>query len=199
MNLSKDKNPEKKLYVLDYQDVEKQKDIEFVVGLGAIDKVSSKGYTSLTNEDIFSFYLNGGSYDTGLVLRKTIPNLSKRTWYLPIYKFMREVGINSRDDYESSDFDLNKIVNLDPEKYKINSYKSQFEKNAKGKTLEEIITEFPAEKVLAYVPLMDRSLIDQSILINFLIEKAHMIKNKSYSSNYKKLVCYYDLLVYGWD
>jgi len=112
---------------------------------------------------------------------------------------MREIGINSRDEYESSNYDLNKIVNLNPEKYKIISYKSQFEKKAKGKTLEEIIAEFPAEKVLAYVPFMEKTLIDQNILKNFLIGNAHMIKNKSYSSNYKKLVCFYDLLVYGWD
>ncbi|MFY1110434.1 MAG: SIR2 family protein [Methanosarcinaceae archaeon] len=197
--LIKDKNPEKKLYVLDYQDVENKKDIEFVVGLGAIEKVSSKGYTSLTYEDIFSFYLNGGSYNTRLVLKNTIPQLSKRTPYLPTYKFMREVGINSKEDYESSEYDFDKVVNLDPEKYKVKNYKSQFENNAKGKTLEEIINEFPAEKVLMFVPFMDRSLIDQNILKNFLIEKAHLIKNQAHSSNYKKLVCFYDLLVYGWN
>ena len=197
--LIKDKNPETKLYVLDYQDVEEKKDVEFVVGLGAIDKVSSKGYTLLTYEDIFSFYLNGGSYDTKQVLKNTISHLSKRTSYLPIYKFMREVGINSLGDYESSDYDLDKIVNIDHEKYKTKNYKSQFEKGAKGKTLEEIITEFPAEKVLIYVLFMERSLIDQDILKNFLIENARIIKSQAYSSNYKKLVCFYDLLVYGWD
>ena len=197
--LIKDKDPEKKLCVLDYQDFEEKKDIEFVVGLGAIDKVSSKGYSLLTYEDVFSFYLNGGSYDTKLVLKYTIPQLSKWTPYIPIYKFLREMGINSLDNYESSDYDLNKIIYLDPKKYKINNYKSQFEKKAKGKTFEEIITEFPAEKVLVYVPFMDSSLINQNILKNFLVDNVHMIMNKSYSSNYKKLVCFYDLLVYGWN
>ena len=80
--LIKDKNPEKKLCVLDYRDVEEKKDIEFVVGLGAIDKVSSKGYLSLTSEDVFSYHLNGGNYDTRL-LKDTIPHLSKWTCYLP--------------------------------------------------------------------------------------------------------------------
>ncbi len=197
--LIKDKNPEKKLYVLDYQDVEEKKDVEFVVGLGAIDKVSSKGYALLTYEDIFSFYLNEGNYDTRLVLKSTIFQLSKRTPYLPIYKFMRNLGINSMDDYKSSDYDLDKIVNLDREKFKIKNYKSQFEKCAKGKTLKEIVMGFPTEKVLVYVPFMDRSLIDQNVLKEFLIENAHMIKSQVYSSNYKKLVCFYDLLVYGWD
>ncbi|HBN04956.1 MAG TPA: hypothetical protein DD434_04090, partial [Bacteroidales bacterium] len=167
--------------------------------LGAIDKVSSKGYSLLTYEDIFSFYLNGGTYDTRLVLKNTIFQLSKRTPYLPIYKFMRDVGINSLDDYKSSDYDLDKIVNTDHEKYKIKNYESQFEKSAKGKTLEEIIIKYPPEKILIYVPFMDRSLIDPNILKNFLIENSHMIKSQVYSSNYKKLVCFYDLLVYGWD
>lgn len=197
--LIKDKDPEKKLYVLDYQDIEDKKDVEFVVGLGAIDKVSSKGYTLLTYEDIFTYYLNGGSYDTKLILKNTIFQLSKRTFYLPIYKFMREIGINSLDEYKYSNLNLDRLVYLDHEKYKSKGYKSQFEKNAKGKTLEEIIVRYPAEKVLLYVPFLEKSLIDQNVLKEFLIKNIHMIKNQTYSSNYKKLVCFYDNFVYGWD
>ena len=52
--LVKSEKPEKKLCVVDYENIEETSDIEFVVGLGVIDKHTSKiGYRGIKTKDLY--------------------------------------------------------------------------------------------------------------------------------------------------
>lgn len=199
----KENDPYKKLCALDYEKIEDIKDVEFVVGIGVIsDIVSYKGYSLLSYVDLFSFYFNGEKYKNDLLLENTLPFLLSRTSYLPIYKFLHDEGIRSRSQCEASKYNserhIAKRLKLKLEDYKGGtSIKEQFQRNAKGKTFEEIISEFPPEKVLLYVPFTDLALINLELLKKFLNENFNLL-NGNHSANYKKLVCLYDHLAYGW-
>lgn len=196
----KDKNPEKKLCAVDYEKIEDMKDVEFVVGVGVISQfVSKKGYSLLSYEDLFSFFFDIAKYETDSILESTLPALLSRTCYLPVYKFLHDQGISSRSDYEASKYSLKTRIDIKPDKFKGgNGLKKQFEKNATGKTLEEIISEFLPDKVLIYTPFTDWSSMNLEILETFLKENLNLL-NGNQSANYKKLVCLYDYLKYGWD
>ena len=196
----KDKNPEKKLYALDYEKLENVNDIEFVVGVGVISEFASlKGYSPLTYDDLFSFYFNGSKYNTDLILEKTLPLLLSKSKNLPIYKFLYDEGIRSRSDYEASKYNkLNDRINRNPDKLKGGkALEKDFKKKAKGKTPDEIIKGFLPEKVLVYMPFTDWSSIDHKLLEKFLTENFDLL-NSNHTANYKKLVCLYDYLEYGW-
>lgn len=201
----KENDPEKKLYALDYEKIEDIRDVEFVVGVGVIsDIISLKGYSILTYEDLFSFYFYEEKYKNDSILEKTLPSLLSNTSYIPIYKFLRNEKITSKTEYENSKYNLERHLKnrlaVKPDKYKGGkSLSEQFNRYAKGKALEEIISEFSPEKALVYIPFIDWTSMDLQILEKFLKENFNLLNVTSQSANYKKLVCLYDYLKYGWD
>lgn len=201
-DLVKSNAPEEKLCVVDYEEIEDKKDVEFVVGLGVVaDQIAMRGYSRITAENVFSFLVEvDQKYDCHLLLSKTLPDLLKRSRFLPKFKFFREHGIDSQQAYEASEYQLEKSIEVKPEDYKSPIYESNYNNNASGKSLKEIIDDFSPEKVAIFVPFIPWEDINPEMLRKFLAQNIIMAnRSKSnHASYFRKLACLYDHLAYGW-
>ena len=115
-------SPEQKIYVADIEDIERKEDIEFVVGVGvAKNQLSDKGYASVDIKDLFiDLILDNRKLEAKQVIELTIPKINSSCKYIPIYKYLHEMGINSRKDYETSEVEVDKFI-----EYELSNLKNQ--------------------------------------------------------------------------
>nr|DAT44631.1 MAG TPA: SIR2 family protein [Caudoviricetes sp.] len=193
--------PEKQLYVIDEKDIDYNKDIQFVVGFGAIQKYNSAvGYVGMSAANLFSdLILEDKKYDPISILTKTRPNLSG---LLPQYKYLNQIGITSEEEYTQNKLGLNGPLNS-LTSFQVNQYKNQAEHETKGKSIEDIVKNTDPKKVCVFIPYMQITEPDLPHILDFLKKNFHdfMIKKtygSSYTSHYRKLACLYDWLKYGW-
>ncbi|GAA2988438.1 SIR2 family protein [Prevotella corporis] len=196
--------PERKLYVLPEKEIETNKDIQFVCGFGTIAKYQSAvGYTGLKARDIFKdIVFQSGNYDSEALLTKTIPELRKSTRYIPIYKYLRAIGINSEDDYTSNQLGLNMPLLKQDDFCAYN-----FDEEKKRLSLDAALKSFPDTiwKICALIPYLSLQDEDLPILQHFIEENFNGFlisgnkKSKQYSTYFKKLICFYDWRKYAWE
>lgn len=179
---------DKKIAVVDYDSVDDKSDFEVVFGIGIIDKVSDLGYSSFKQDDIFEhFIFDNKDYKSLKLLKLSIEKSTSK--YLPIYKFLRDAGINSLSEYKKSDIDVDRfiessIINMSgklPLKYKDYTY-SDFIVSA---TNSEII------RLSLFFKDVDLIFIEQFIKDNFAIEI-----NSKLKYGFRKLIVHYDYLKY---
>ena len=195
--------PEKKLYVLPEKEIEANKDIQFVCGFGTIAKYQSAvGYTGLKARDIFrDIVFENGNYESETLLTKTIPELRKGTRYIPIYKYLRAVGINSEDDYKNNQLGLNMSLLRQPDFCAYN-----FDEGKKKLSLDNALRSYPEAtwKTCALIPYLSLDDEDLPKLQHFIEENFNNFlisgnkKSKQYSTYFKKLICFYDWSKYAW-
>lgn len=195
--------PEKKLYVLPEKEIGTNRDIQFVCGFGTISKYQSAvGYTGLKSRDIFKdIIFENGNYESETLLTKTVPELRKGTPYIPIYKYLKAVGIKTEEDYTNNQLGLNMDLLKQAE---FCSY--SFDADKKQLCLDAALKSFPNTvwKVCALIPYL--SLQDEELPIlrkfiednfnNFLVSGKK--EYKRYSTYFKKLICFYDWRKYAW-
>lgn len=207
--LVKTTEPHGKLHVVDVDQVGGKKDIEFVVGLGVAaqkaaeesELVGSVGYTAITGEDLYREMLTGaGKYDPRRVLLEAVPRLSKGATYLPVFKFLRDAGVESFDDYKASGFDVHKQVNLTAANYKTQGLYKGFLRNYKDKTVQDLVAGYTPEIAAQYLPFLKWSDSDLPIICQFLNNNVDRFTSSSpYSTAFRKLACLYDRWVSGWE
>lgn len=195
--------PEKKLYVLPDKDIEANKDIQFVCGFGTIAKYQSAvGYTGLKARDIFrDIVFENGNYESETLLTKTIPELRKGTRYIPIYKYLRAVGINSEDDYKNNQLGLNMSLLRQTDFCAYN-----FDEGKKKLSLDNALKSYPEAiwKTCALIPYLSLDDEDLPKLQHFIEENFNSFlisgnkKSKQYSTYFKKLICFYDWRKDAW-
>lgn len=161
--------PEKKLYVLPEKEIEANKEIQFVCGFGTIAKYQSAvGYTGLKARDIFrDIVFENGNYESETLLTKTIPELRKGTRYIPIYKYLRAVGINSEDDYKNNQLGLNMSLLRQPDFCAYN-----FDEGKKKLSLDNALRSYPEAtwKTCALIPYLSLDDEDLPKLQHFIEE-----------------------------
>lgn len=192
-------NPEKQLCVIDENRMDKSKDVQFVCGFGAINKYQSAiGYTGLKSNNIFrDIIFDDGNYDAEKIIVNTLPGLKKATKFIPCYKYLRAVGINSNDDFNNNKLGI--TLNLETDfKCKYSDPTPYIE----GKTAIDIIEENPPWKAAAFLTHINLKEEDLSIIREFCCEHYNqflIVKSKpDYSTHLKKLICLYDWKKYGW-
>lgn len=198
--------PSKKLCLVGLDEIESKDDIDFVVGIGAIEKIkevpSEIGYKSYKYEDIIKDYFSPQpTLDTEQILRVTIPDLRKAgRRYVPIFKYLRDLGVNSKCEYIKRKFCFNDLVDKTYDDLKVAQYAKSINK-LKEINLKKMIETEPANTVASKIPCVQPELIDKELLRQFIldnIDKLHC-NVTSYCSVYRKLIFFYDKLVYGWD
>lgn len=198
--------PEKKLYVLPDKVIEANKEIQFVCGFGSIEKYQSAvGYVGLTATDIFRDIVSENSrYESDTVLTKTIPKLRKgNTKYLPIYRYLHALGINSDERYENNQLGINIPL------LKLNdfcTYKS-FSTEEKQYDVRTAIEKFKDAKwkAMALIPYLSISEEDLDFLRQYIKDNFNDIlvpNSKTAGTNtksyFKRLICFYDWKRFGW-
>lgn len=197
--------PEKKICVVDIDEIESKDDVEFLVGVGVATSQpigpSILGYEQVCVSNLYRDILHDdGDYDSEQVLAHVVPRALKNSPNVPTFKYLRQLGIGDRDVYEASGYNLNKAINRDFKKLGVASYKKSFFRNYRHSSLQDIIDKCTAENASAYIPYLSAEKVDLDLLHQFLLNNEDKLDYKvsSYASNFKKLVCLYDRMKWGW-
>ncbi|MDY0964882.1 SIR2 family protein [Massilia sp. CFBP9026] len=198
--------PTDKIYVSSIDEIGKSQDVEFVVGLGVARKnagdegIAEKGYSHITLLNLLTDVIHdNGGLDSEQVVSRVIPLAGRNTPNVPVFKYLRNVGINSLDDYKNSDYELDKWVLRDLKDFRMKSVAKLFFKH-RHLSIEELIAACTPENAAIFIPLLAKDKIDLAVLYKFIVEHEEKIdaKKSVYSSNFRKLIVLYDRLKWGW-
>ncbi|ESP90528.1 SIR2 family protein [Pseudoalteromonas luteoviolacea] len=198
--------PEKKICVVDIDEIESKDDVEFLVGVGVAQQASVGpspiGYESLDTNDLFEDLLHENKeYDGEQILRHVAPKSCKSTPNVPVFMYLHKIGITDELAYKSSEFMLDKVVFRDPKKLRMNSYSKPYFRNYRHMNMEQILEACTPENAAAYIPFLSLDKINVDLLHQFLIENEDKFdyENSSYASSFRKLAALYDRLKWGWQ
>lgn len=205
-----------KLAVVDFDRLSELDDIEFVVGVGVAarqgeldnaiqDALAKRGYSGVTADDIFSDVVQiESNFEAHELLEGAYPALgrSNRT-FLPVFRYIRAAGIDSTEALEGSGLlGAKKVVGkmAGQEYYLSTSYKKRYDTFFSGKTTREIIDDASTPKeALLMLPFQDKGQIEIEVLRQFLAGNPSVFVDPPYLTAYRKLVCLYDKLAFGFD
>ncbi|MDP1939878.1 MAG: SIR2 family protein [Gallionella sp.] len=197
--------PEKKLCVVDIDAIDHNEDVEFLVGVGVASShengVSDIGYAGIETKDLILDLLHENSgYGAQQVLDNVVRRAGRNTKNVPVFKYLREIGINNADDYNKSGLALDKWVNRDVKDFRVKMYAAPFFRKYRHQTIKEVIDGCTPENASAYIPFISKDKIDLEVLKDFLIKNQDKLDNEisSYASNFRKLAALYDKLRWGW-
>lgn len=197
--------PEKKICVVDIDEIETKDDVEFLVGVGVAQQAflgpSSVGYESIGTNDLFEDLLHESKdYDSELILKHVAPRACKSTPNVPVFMYLKKIGINSEQSYKESEFNLDKVVFRDLKKLRVNSYAKPYFRNYRHMNMKQVLDACTPENAAAYIPFLSLDKIDIELLHGFLIENEEKFDYNvsSYASNFRKLAALYDRLKWGW-
>ena len=196
--------PQDKIAVLNIDEIDNFDEIEFVVGIGVAKStqeasiISDYGVRQITIPDIIrEFILEDKHFNSRDLLESVIPEQSKKTPYIPVYKFLANFGIKNRKEYNKSNLKLDKIINLSRNQFNTNIYQKSFGKYYKFSDFEKILESNTTQKICIYIPFLNDEYINLDSLKQFLINNIDML-DESNSTYYRKLVALYDYLNWGW-
>lgn len=201
--LVKSNAPETKLSVLDIDNIEKSNDVEFVVGVGVASEGTSEiGYQGLSAIDLFKDLLleTERPLDAARLVEQTIPALSKNCKYLPVYKYLAQLGVKSLDEYKARGYALDRHVEKTPKEFSSSIYARQFVLSEREKSLEELLATNPPEKAAIFLPFFEYSKFDADLVKEFLIDNIDKLEtaNSNYATYFRKAACLYDYYVNSW-
>ena len=198
----RDVEPSEKLCVVDIDDIDKKSDIEFVIGVGvATERAAKIGYHGIGYLDLFKDFLSDKSkFDPKAILSTTIPDLGRGAKYIPVFRYLKDAGINTQDAYRKSGLDLSKhLPYKGAEHYRSRSYAKPFVKTEKDKSAEEIIATNPPEKAAMFLPYLPKDRFDVAAVREFLLKNFDRFDSSSaYSTFFRKLACLCDYYQFGW-
>ena len=193
--------PEKQLYVLPGSKIDKNSKIQVVYGFGAVSMYKSAiGYTGLKAIDVLGDIIEDKDFDPVQILTKSIPSLRKtsKNSFLPIYKYLSQLGIHSQSDFERNQLGINMHLSSLED---FQTYKS-FSHYEKQMNLSEAIEKFTDSvwKAVALIPYLNINENEMDTLKVFIKDNFNdfLIKKCNYSTYMRKLICFYDWKKYGW-
>ncbi|WP_421338142.1 SIR2 family protein [Aeromonas veronii] len=203
--LVKSAEPEKKICVVDIDEIDTKDDVEFLVGVGVAQQEiigpSPVGYASIGISELLEDILHENkSFDCDQILDLVAPRTCKHTPYVPVFKYLRELNINSLEEYKASKYKLDKIVLKDIKSYRMKTYSKPFFRHYRHMTMQEIIDNCTPQNACAYIPFLSKEKINLDVLHAFLVENQDKFNNdvSNYASSFRKLAAFYDRLKWGW-
>lgn len=202
--IAKSGTPVGRIRIKDVEEIDFSSAVDFFVGVGINKKI--KSYEAYNRYDIVSdILLNDGDYDASELIDKNIaPYLERGAKFIPIYKYLRSIGIRSQADALASTLPevIKKMVRYEISAYAASSssqYGKFYDKISK-KTFQGVIDATKDKKgyTLNILPMVSLPVAkrDLQVLDNYLKEN---FKKDTYNCTFAKVVCYYDRLKYGWD
>lgn len=193
--------PEKQLYVLPENKIDGNNKIQVVYGFGAVSMYKSAiGYTGLKAIDILGDIVEDKNFDPVQVVTKSIPALRKTAAksFLPIYKYLSALGIHSKSNYERNQLGANMPL------YSLNDFQTyNFSAAEKNLSLHRAIKKYENSvwKAVALIPYLDIKNEELSEVRDFIRTNFNefLVKKNNYSTYMRKLICYYDWRVFGWN
>lgn len=203
--LVKSSEPEKKICVVDIDEIDSKDDIEFLVGVGVASREQTGpaaiGYAAIEAYNLFTDCLHDNQdYDAQQIVDNVLCRVSRNTPNIPAFKYLKSIGIDSKSKYDASGIRINKIVCRDFKDFRSKSYAKAFFRTYRHKSLKEIISECTPENASAYIPFLPKEKIELDVLLTFLKENEAKLSYEfsSYASSFRKLLALYDKLKWGW-
>lgn len=200
-DLVKSNTPEDKLCVIDIDDIDHKREIEFVVGVGAKSQygaIGDQGYTPITWLDLVHDLLyEDKNYDARQVLDSAIKIAGRNSANTPVFKYLSKIGVKDAASYAASGLKLDKWVNRPLEEYRVRQYAKSFAK-MKLATVKDIVESCTATNAAAYIPFLAPQQIDLGDLLEFLQTNEKNMASGSYASSFRKLASLFDRLRFGW-
>lgn len=199
-DLVRNEEPQKNICVVDFDSIDDKSEIEFVVGIGVIDKHLSKvGYQGIKASDLFEdLIIEDKKFDAKSIINSTLKSIQGN---IPIYKYLSAIGIDNKEKFIESGLQLSDYIKT-PIDYQHIQYKKSFMTNAYGLSIDEIVKRFPAEKVCLYIPFVQKVNEGDIQQINEFLKsqfQEFMLKPHKYRTYYRKLACCLDYYKYGWN
>ena len=193
----KSNDPNGKIAAIGYENIDNASDIEFVVGVGVLQKLGQKGYAALTTAEVFEHYFGVEDLDAESYLTSLLPSTTVK--FMPVFKYLRKVGVNSLKDFKESKFqDISRYVDLKIDDCKLPSFRSMYEDECQGKTTNDIINSYGLHTAVGLIANQPKNEIDLEVVFDFLQSNSNEFKSGSISTPFRKLACLYDRLQYGW-
>ena len=195
-NIVSSKNPSEKLALVDIDEIEDHSEIEFVVGVGVIkNTLADTGYFGISSKQLFDNLLSDNPpLNSERVLTELLPHLSSGRRRLPVFKYLEQHGINQKEDALRMCDSFSRLVDTSEESYQTQQYEGQFERNWAGKTTSEIIAGSPKEKAAIFLTFQHRDEVEVEVLKQFLVDNFEELFSGSYSSFFRKTLCFYDFI-----
>ncbi len=203
-----------KLAVVDYDRLSEMDDIEFVVGVGVAarhgeldtkidDVLTKRGYAGVTADDIFhDVLLPDSNFHAVALLEGAFPAFarSNRT-FLPVFRYLDAAGIVDADGLNASGYvGAKKVVGkMSGQDYFFSkAYRRRFDDNFKDMSTSDILAKAGnAKDALLMLPFQPEEDVDIACLREFLVKNADEFASNSYITPYRKLICRYDKLKFG--
>lgn len=197
--------PEEKICVVDIDEIESKEDVEFLVGVGVAHQEqagpSSVGYASIGVSELLGDLLHEDQdYDSEQVLTHVAPRACKSSQNVPVFYYLRKLGIDNLEQYQATAYELDKVVTRELKTFRMESYRKPFFRTYRHMSMSEILEACTPENAAAYIPFLAAEKIDLDLLHKFLLENEakfdYAVSN--YASSFKKLAALYDRLKWGW-
>lgn len=112
---------------------------------------------------------------------------------------MSQVGINSDESYKGNKLGINYTLRKGHE---FQSYK--FSDEEKNLSLREVLEKYKGTEVwkaVSLIPYLDIQENELDVLRHFIERNFNdfLVKKNGYSTNMRKLICFYDWKKYGWE
>jgi SIR2-like domain len=185
-----------KIYVTDIEGDLDSEEVQFVIGVGVATKFGEIGYQPIQVKQLYEEIVSDTcNYDYEKIVSFTLPTLFKIDPYLPVFKFvygMPQENLNER---------VKKRLNVKASDFITMTLRAKLDYIRDNcSSIEDLLSEFEdIDKVIAYIPLLELNQINQDTLKEFIIENLEILDypNGMTKSNFRKLIRFYDWLVYG--
>ncbi|MEJ6785394.1 SIR2 family protein [Aminobacter sp. Piv2-1] len=217
-DLVKSSDPETKLAVIDFDEIDSAEDVEFVVGVGIAQGYQNQqaeaesegqkiladhGYKGVAVSDVFDDFLKEKSeFDPKTLLRVAYPIFDKRNnTFIPVFRYIRDAGIKTKEDLTGFEYvaAYNVAKKAQDRGFEAKSYKSQYENRWAGRSTKEIVECNDPEKAVVFILNQPRKDIDMEVLRDFLKRNIDNKFRDPYKTYFRKLCCYFDKMAFGFD
>lgn len=208
---------EKKIAVVDFDQIGSADSVEFVVGVGVarrhqdlgdiVDKavehsLAKKGYAGVSAEELFIDCLEEETrFNAPDLLTAAFPGYarSNRT-FIPIFRYLHAAGIRSEEQLAASTYEGAKkvVAKLKNADYTLPSYAKRYRTSFANLSTKSIVEKasdpIEALLMLAFQPATE---MDPTELRQFLRNNRGYFEQDPYRTAYRKAVCLADRLIYG--
>lgn len=186
--------PHSKIAVVDFDKVEKEADIDVVVGVGVLRKLGIEGYTPITRKSLLLDVLGADDkYEAKNIVDTVLPRiLVGNTKYVPVFKYFKAAGLpvpldstNPSRLVEASRCDQNSFVH---------PYYRKHQKRVQDAHTVLTLQEEHGDDCIFYMPLLKVDKVELEDLRQFCLEnfEKYWEGNINHKTYFSALVCYYD-------
>lgn len=181
--------PEKKLGVMNYDDIKKSKNIEVVVGIGVMKEITGYGYQGLTMDDLLEdVVLNNKSLNAQKLLETTILKFSQSYKNVPIYKYIRQCGIDDNQKLSTLNENIKRFKHS-----VINAQMKPIEAAYENMSFQEFLEIAPLNKVATNaIRFPDYSVDTMKTYLSLKLSDKNVQRNEL-----RTLIKDYDFMKYG--